>query len=204
MLAENMDSPKTVKGGYSMKNGHQQQKYIVIQAALRLFHENGYDKVKISDIARAASVTSGEVEEYFPSKQEICHKVIDSHLENQAKLFEDINQNSNPRQRLSLYLDTIVDDTESLIRRGCPLTNLYFDVRRQEEQLSGHVVKLLQQRLNWISEQFVLIMKVKEVPDLAERLASAIHGICILAQVTGDENLIRHQVNQLKSWIRSM
>ncbi len=175
-----------------------------MQAALRLFHEQGYGKVKLSDIAKASGITKKEALDYFPSKAEICHHVIDAHLENQAVQFEEINQNSNPRQRLSLYLDTLVENADALIKYGSPMTDLYFDMKREEKQLADHATKILQQRLDWIREQFVLITRVKDILDLHERLDSAIHGISILAQVTGKPKLIQHQVNQLKSWIRSM
>ena len=46
--------------------------------------------------------------------------------------------------------------------------------------------------------------KVDEANDFANRLLSAIHGIIILSQATGDEHVLKSQINQLKSWIRLM
>ena len=204
MLAEKTDDSKTAAGEGSKTVKDNQQKHILVQVALRLFHERGYGKVTLSDIAKAASLSLKETESYFPSLQEICNQVIDAHGTRQLAEFEDIGQNSNPRQRLSLYLDTLVEDSDVLITRGCPMTNLYFDVKREDNGLAEHAAKLLQQRLDWIREQFVVITRVENITDLPERLDSAIHGISILAQVTGSPRLIRNQVNQLKSWIRSM
>jgi len=62
----------------------------------------------------------------------------------------------------------------------------------------------MRQRLDWITQQFVLITRVEGTTDFAERLSSAIIGISILAEVSGNDRLIKRQVNQLKSWIRSM
>jgi len=204
VLAEKTESLKTGQNETISVGEEKEQKYILVQVALRLFYEKGYGKVKFSDIAKGANVSVKTVQGYFSAPEEICHQVIDEHLANQAALFEKINQNSNARQRLSIYLDSFVDSTDSLIAWGCPLTNLYFDVKRAEGTLAAHASKLLQNRLDWIREQFVLITRVEDISDLPERLASAIHGIAIMAQVTGNDRLISGQVNQLKSWIRSM
>ena len=200
MLAEKTTNPENRCADGTNK----QQEFILVQVALRLFHEKRYDKVKFSDIARSAGIPTKEAQVYFADKAEICHQVIDTHLDNQAALFADIDQNSNPRQRLSRFLDNIADDANALVLRGCPLTNLYFDVRGEEEQLVRHATRLMRQRLDWITQQFVLITRVEGTTDFAERLSSAIIGICVLAEVSGNERLIKRQVNQLKSWIRSM
>ncbi|MBL4802673.1 MAG: TetR family transcriptional regulator [Emcibacter sp.] len=204
MLAEKTDNSVAEGGEGSRMSEDSQQKHILIQVALRLFHEKGYGKVEMIDIAKAASMSIEEAKVYFASLQDICHQVIEAHGSNQTVLFDDISQNNNPRQRLSLYLDTLVADADVLIVRGCSITNLYFDVKREDSALADHAATLLQQRLDWIREQFVAITRVNNIPDLPERLDGAIHGISILAQVTGDARLIQNQVNQLKSWIRSM
>ncbi len=204
MLAEKTDDLEAAGREGSDKRVVKEQKYILVQVALRLFHEQGYGKVKFIDIAKSSGISNKEAQSYFSSKEEICHLVIDKHLDNQTAQFEEINENSNPRQRLSLYLDTLVENSDSLITYGCPMTDLYFDMKREDKPLADHAAEILKQRLDWIREQFVLITRVENIMDLHERLDSAIHGISILAQVTGSKQLIKHQVNQLKSWIRSM
>lgn len=204
MLADKTDNPNAAQGSSANRHDGEEQKYILVQVALRLFHTKGYNKVKFIDIAKAAGMTNKEAQSHFGSRTEICHLVIDAHLDKQKALFAKINQDSNPRQRLSLYLDDLVENTDTLIALGCAMTNLYFDVKREEKQLADHAAKILQQQLDWIREQFILVTRVENITDLPERLAGAIHGISILAQVTGNAALIRNQVNQLKSWIRSM
>jgi len=181
-----------------------QQEFILVQVAERLFSDRGYHKVKFSDIARAGGISTREAQNYFPSKADICHQVIDSHLKRQSARFAEIDQNGNPRQRLSRFLDDIAADADILMARGCPLTNLYFDVHKESGPLAAHAVALMHQRLDWISQQFILITQVDGPADFAERLASALIGISILARVSGSSRLIRNQINQLKSWIRLM
>ena len=204
MLAEKKHPTGRSDKGEPHHKADRQQEYILVQVALRLFHEQGYNNVTFGEIAKGAGVTVKEANSFFSSLSDICHHVIDAHLNNQIAQFEDIDQNNNPRQRLSQYLDSLVENTENLVALGCPVTNLYFDVRREDKALADHAAKLLECRLQWVTDQFVLITRVADVSDLPERLTSAIHGMIIMAQVTGRTDLIKTQVNQLKSWIRSM
>ena len=204
VLAEKMYDSQPPNGESAMGDRSNQQKYILVQVAKRLFHERGYGKVKLTDIAKNAGISLKETQGYFSSPQDVCLRVIDVHWEEQLAEFDNIDQNSNPRQRLSLYLDSLLENSDEMMSRGCAITNLYFDVKREDPELDDLAAKLLQQRLDWIKEQFVAITRVENITGLPERLDSAIHGISILAQATGNPALIRNQVNQLKSWIRSM
>lgn len=205
MLAEKKGVTESNGGHILMNNNHRdEQIHIIVQVALRLFHTRGYARTSLSDIAKGSGLSVKDTQTYFPGKQEICHQVIAAHLKNQAAEFEEINHNSNPRQRLSMYLDNLAGNSDSLILQGCPMTNLYLDVRREDKILAEHAAKILRQRLEWVRQQFVLIQQVGSVVDLPERLTSAVQGINIMAQATDDPRLIQNQVNQLKSWIRGM
>jgi AcrR family transcriptional regulator len=48
----------------------------ILKTALRLFAEKGYDGCNVSDIARAAGMSQGNIYWYFPSKQEIFKAVL--------------------------------------------------------------------------------------------------------------------------------
>jgi len=204
VLAEKTGRTETDQGEDFATCDDEQQKYILVQVALRLFHEQGFSKTSLPHIAKGAGMSLKTAQSYFSTTEEICYLVIDCHLENQSRQFDRINENGNPRMRLSLFLDDLVKNADLITRCGCPLTNLYFDVKREDSVLSDHVAKILQNQLKWINEQFVSIMRVEGVTDLPERLISAIHGISVMAEATGNDKLISNQVNQLKSWIRSM
>lgn len=196
--------PTSPDGDQTIDHADDQRKNTVLQVALRLFHERGYDKTGLNDIAAVAGITDKELAGCFSSLEEICFQVIELHLANQSAQFDQVCRTDNPRQRLSLYLDSLAENADALVSGGCPVTNLYFDVKREDQKLAELAATLLQQRRNWVKEQFVLMAMVAQADDLSERLTSAMHGISILAQAMGNARLIRRQVIQLKSWIRSM
>lgn len=49
----------------------EQRRQEILDAAVRLFHDKGFDETTVHDIARAAGVASGTVYLYFSSKEEI-------------------------------------------------------------------------------------------------------------------------------------
>jgi len=50
----------------------------IVRAAIHVFARDGLEKGKIADIARAANIGKGTVYEYFSSKDEIFHAIVDT------------------------------------------------------------------------------------------------------------------------------
>jgi len=176
----------------------------IAEAALNLFYTRGYHDTSLSDIAQSVHMSVADLKEIFEDKQNIAQKVVGLHKKNLLATFETFAENNNPRQSLSQYLDILSENSEDLIEKGCPYTALYLDLSRTEGSLKDKAAVLLKIRLDWIEEQFRIMAKVDEANDFANRLLSAIHGIIILSQATGDEHVLKSQINQLKSWIRLM
>ena len=70
---------------------HQRQTAI-LDVAERLFHQVGYDKTTIDDIAHAAEFAKGTIYLYFSSKEDIITGLIDRGLEQLVTKFAKINQ----------------------------------------------------------------------------------------------------------------
>ena len=57
----------------------QERKQEILDTALRLFQEKGYEKTSISDIAQEIGVAQGLCYRYFPSKEALFDDVIDQY-----------------------------------------------------------------------------------------------------------------------------
>lgn len=55
------------------------RKQEIIQAAMSVFYEKGYDKTKMSDIAEKIGVAQGLCYRYFPSKEVLFDRAIDDY-----------------------------------------------------------------------------------------------------------------------------
>ncbi|MEE0435886.1 MAG: TetR/AcrR family transcriptional regulator [Peptococcaceae bacterium] len=57
----------------------------IIDTAMRVFYEKGYEKTSISDIAREMHVAQGLCYRYFPSKEALFDTALDQYAELQVK-----------------------------------------------------------------------------------------------------------------------
>ena len=59
----------------------EERKQEILNTALRLFQEKGYEKTSISDIAKDIGVAQGLCYRYFPSKESLFDSVVDQYAE---------------------------------------------------------------------------------------------------------------------------
>tara|TARA_R110002096_G_scaffold432240_1_gene648731 strand:+ start:154725 stop:155282 length:558 start_codon:yes stop_codon:yes gene_type:complete len=176
----------------------------IIEAAKEQFHKNGYLATEACDIVSAAKISMREYEECFGSKEEVCTQVLKSYLRELKNQFKKYEENDNTRQRLSLFLDAYFDDAESIAVNGCPVYNLYYDLCNMDNELSELIVEILELQHQWLDEQFIIMLKTESAVDQGDRLMSATSGLILLAKLTGDAQMFKNQIIQLRSWIRSM
>lgn len=82
------------------KREKEQRYQSILQAAERLFSENGYPNTKIQDVAQAAEVAVGTVYFYFRNKEDLLLQLIDSIAFNvRSTLGEAFRSGGNPVER---------------------------------------------------------------------------------------------------------
>ena len=52
----------------------------ISDAAIKVFHEHGYNKTRMADIAQAAGIGKGTLYEYFRDKADILHFAFDQYF----------------------------------------------------------------------------------------------------------------------------
>jgi AcrR family transcriptional regulator len=78
----------------------EQRRIQLIDTALALFADQGYDRTSIKDLAQAAGVAQGLVYHYFDSKEDLLLAVVDRH---------------NPLPQVRALLEGIADQPASLL-----------------------------------------------------------------------------------------
>ncbi len=176
----------------------------IISAARDEYQMCGYPDTSIDHIIKAANVSKAEFDEQFSSLEDCCLKVLKSHAQELKQTFKKYDENENCRQRLSLFLDDLYDNAETLANEGHPVFNLYYDVRNLDNGLSQQAAETLEMMHEWIDEQFIIMLKTEAAIDQGDRLMAAVSGLLLLVKVTGDSQMFKNQIIQLRSWIRSM
>ena len=59
----------------------EERKQEILDTAMRIFYEKGYEKTSIADIAKAIGVAQGLCYRYFPSKEVLFDSAIDQYAE---------------------------------------------------------------------------------------------------------------------------
>lgn len=63
----------------------EERKQEILETAMRLFYEKGYEKTSIADIAQAIGVAQGLCYRYFPSKERLFDCAVDEYAEQLAE-----------------------------------------------------------------------------------------------------------------------
>lgn len=176
----------------------------IIKAAKEEFQKRKYNETSIDDIINSAGVTRSDFENCFATKDECCKKVLKSYEADLKSTFAELEENGNTRQRLSIYLDTFSENAEIIAQDGDAIQNLYHDVRNLEAGLSSAAENLLKIQHKWIDEQFVIMLKTESGVNQGDRLTAALYGLLMLTKLTNNSAMLKNQLIQLKSWIRTM
>ncbi len=77
----------------------------IIRAAIHIFARDGLEKGKIADIAKEAGIGKGTVYEYFNSKEEIFHAMVDTIMNDMVDASETLYaMDLSPRDKLRTFM----------------------------------------------------------------------------------------------------
>lgn len=86
------------------KQHSEQVKIQIVDTAMLLFQEHGFDQVSVKDIASAMGVTTGTLYHHFKNKQEIMDAVFSQHKQGFDKLLEMYQNSADPVHDLQEFL----------------------------------------------------------------------------------------------------
>lgn len=87
----------------------QKTRATIVEVALRLFAENGYQQTTIAQIAEAADVSPRTVSTYFPAKEAI---VFDISFESKQRLADRIHSRPADQDTMDALRDWVLDERE--------------------------------------------------------------------------------------------
>ncbi len=200
------------------KSAGEKTKAVILQTALELFRERGFEVTTMRDIAKAAKVATGAAYYYFPSKEAIVAAYYDrvqrSHAE---KVREELKGKAELRERLVAVmhskLEILKDDRKflgALFRyTGDPEHPL--SVFGKEEAVAGtNLTEELQQLLPWalwLGHLGMILFFVYDETEGQQRTHKLVDGILDLliqfVELTGSA-LVRPFVQPFQTKILGM
>jgi AcrR family transcriptional regulator len=168
----------------------------LIEAARRVFHEQGVEASTLADIAEAADVPLGNVYYYFKTKDELIEAAIDDHADHIQTVLAELDRHGTPRARLKALGTLWVDMSEEVARYGCPHGSLCQELAKRDDGLESRAAKLMALTIDWAEEQFRLLGQ-RDARDLAVGLMATIQGAALLASSLRDPDIMSRQTRRL-------
>ncbi|MFA9466688.1 MAG: TetR/AcrR family transcriptional regulator [Velocimicrobium sp.] len=168
------------------------RKQEILNCAMELFYQNGYDKTSISDIAEKLGIAQGLCYRYFKSKEELFDTALDYYAEQQVTQMLPILCDTNKTLRQKLYETPTFMDIEqnnSVYYKVCHGANS----KKIHDQLS---MKICHKLVPALKEQIQLEIDLGELhfTDADTAASFCIYGqlgILLRDDLSGEERLNR-------------
>ncbi|MDF2542362.1 MAG: kstR2 [Herbinix sp.] len=93
----------------------QEKMNYILKAAFELFRNQGFETVKMTDVAEKANVSKVSIYNFFGSKEELLRQVIYDYMDRKAEEFKELmNSNLSFTEKYKLLVDVKLDSMNDL------------------------------------------------------------------------------------------
>lgn len=177
----------------------------IIEAADRLFYEQGFEHTSFSDIAEAVQISRGNFYHHFKSKDEILDAVVDLRLANTRQMLERWEiEGENPADRIRRFIHILIDNRAKIKRFGCPVGTLCTELAKLGHPSQGEANELFTLFRTWLRRQFTLLGRKADADELGMHILARSQGVATLASALCDEKFIKQEVQQMCEWLSAL
>ncbi|MEL6940187.1 MAG: TetR/AcrR family transcriptional regulator [Cyanobacteria bacterium J06598_1] len=177
----------------------------ILKSVVNTVHRQGLTATGLSELFKVSGASSGSFYNYFRSKHELGHALIDyewAQLQ-QAVLEPAASQGEDPVQQVFWILERLeakqLSDPQC---GGCLLGNLVVDLVEQDPSFREHLIDVFEQweaAITQILHQAKPRLKPGIKPDiLAEQLITAIEGAMLMGKLHQDPAKLRRGFNSAR------
>lgn len=170
------------------------RKTSIMEAALEVFAEKGFETASISLIAKQAGISKGLIYNYFESKEELIKAIMFSGVEQFVPEI-DINRSDAISKEEFAHL---INETFNILQRNLIFWRLYFSVFMQPAVLKLVEEKLMETLIPFINILYLYYQKKGvENPMAHARLLGAIFDGVSLNYLMGPENMPLEDIKKI-------
>lgn len=175
----------------------------IVEAADRLFYENGFASTSFADIAAAVKLSRGNFYYHFKSKDEILSAVIALRLERTETLLATWDgEGEDAEARILSFIGILIANRVKIMRFGCPVGTLCNELAKLDHAAGADAARLFTLFRNWLARQFRdLGHGEAEADRLAMHLLARSQGVATLASSIGDEAFIDAEVAEMRGFV---
>lgn len=148
---------------------------LILETALKLFSEHGYDRTSIKMIAESAGISQGLLYNYFTSKDDVLQAIVDQSMSDVQKSFAIADAASAPGERI----ERLVRGAFQIVKENQSFWRLTYGLRMQPSVLAG-LTKQTRKSMAYIRETLTRYLReagVREPEIEAAILFAVIDGV---------------------------
>lgn len=177
----------------------------IINAADRLFYQQGYEHTSFTDIANAVAISRGNFYFHFKSKDEILEAVINLRQENTQRMLEQWErEGTTPGDRIRSFIHILIMNQAKIKNYGCPVGTLCAELAKLNHTSQTEANKLFTLFRAWLRKQFTLLGHEKNADEFAMHLLARSQGVAMLTNAFRDEEFVKQEVKQMDDWLDSL
>ncbi|GLR82663.1 TetR/AcrR family transcriptional regulator (plasmid) [Azospirillum oryzae] len=176
----------------------------IVEAADRLFYEQGFEATSFADIAAAVRLSRGNFYYHFKTKDEILGAVIALRLTNTGRMLEAWEAGTgDPAQRICSFIDILVMNRAKIMLYGCPVGTLCNELAKLDHVAKEDAAKLFTLFREWLARQFAALGREADADALAMHVLMRSQGIATLATALRDDAFIQREVEDMRAWLEA-
>jgi AcrR family transcriptional regulator len=173
----------------------------LIDAANRLFYEQGVERTTLADIAASANVPLGNVYYYFKTKDDLVDAVVTTRIGEIEATHADLDKRyGTPADRLKALFESLSGRAEMISQRGCPNGSLCTELSKRVTGPEPNSAKLMQTLIGWAEKQFQEMGR-SDAHDLAIEMITSYQGTAVLSHAMASPDLMRQEAVRIDHWI---
>lgn len=174
-------APRTIEQNEEIKR---QKRSLIIETALLRFSEDGYKSTSMNSIAKEASVSKGNLYNYFESKEALLESVLRHGLDQFSEFYEQLGKGIPSEKKF----DQAIRSNFEMIRSNKLFWKLYFNLVAQPKAqiLFAQIIGPFLESYMGVFETYFRIKGDKDPAATALLLGSTIDGISLGYIMMGD------------------
>jgi AcrR family transcriptional regulator len=174
----------------------------IIEAADRLFYQNGFGDTSFADIAAAVKISRGNFYYHFKTKDEILDAVIAKRLADREDLLAKWEETAgDPKDRIACFIKIVITNQSKIMAYGCPVGTLTAELAKLDHPARPKANEIMALFRDWLTRQFEALGNTDKAQDHALHVLSWSQGVATLAQAFKDEAFVSREVGKILAWL---
>jgi len=152
----------------------------IVDAASRLFYEQGYNATGINQIIAEAGVAKASLYQHFPSKEDLLAEYLSNESERaMTKLHQEVSNHDTVQKKIAAVFDTLGRSIRQPGFRGCHFLNIVSEIPIDNTRIRN----IIQKQKNEVRQLFKTILKEVKKTELADEFYLLFEAALIAAKV---------------------